>query len=169
MNSLKIQAFIVIIIAVFFGFSSSAVFAETRIGILNIARLMQEAPQVKKARLELQVEFAARETEINDLQNELIKLEGQSSRTAEMNETEISDLEQLIITTHRNLTGVQEEFRADYDLERDLILVQLEQDIIEAATTFAERNQYDLILTENVVYSSEQIDITEAVLKVLSE
>ena len=49
------------------------------------------------------------------------------------------------------------------------VLKKLQIDVFEAVTAFAKEQDYDLILSQGVVYSSDRIDVTEGVLKKLSK
>jgi len=151
------------------GFYSAGVMAEMKIGFVDTARLMEAAPQVKAAQSKIESEFAPREKELVDLQREIRTLDDRLARDGTvMSESEKGKLEREILSKRRDLKRSQEEFRDDLNIRRNEVLATLQQDVFEAVTAFAKEQKYDLILSQGVVYSSEQIDITEGILKKLA-
>ena len=60
-----------------------------------------------------------------------------------------------------------EEFREDYNLRRNEELKVLQKVVREAINEVGKENNFDLILTESVIYASDRANITELVLKKL--
>jgi len=161
--------YLAVVFAVCTGFSTGA-YAETRIGFVDTAKLMEAAPQVKAAQSKIETEFAPREKELVDLQREFRDMDERLSRDgAVMSESERSKLERDILGKRRDLKRSQEEFRDDLNIRRNEVLAKLQRDVFEAVTAFAKEQGFDLILSQGVVYSSDRIDITDGVLKKLSE
>lgn len=149
---------------------SGTALAEIKIGFVDTAKLMESAPQVKAAQSKIEAEFTPREKELGALQREIQTLEDRLSREgAVMSETEHSKLEREILAKRRDLKRSQEEFRDDLNIRRNDVLKKLQIDVFEAVTAFAKEQDYDLILSQGVVYSSDRIDVTEGVLKKLSK
>jgi outer membrane protein len=147
---------------------SSSTLAETKIGFVDTAKLMEAAPQVKSAQAKIEAEFAPREKELVALQQQIRTLEDRMSRdTSVMSETESSKLERDVLAKRRDLKRSQEEFRDDLNIRRNEVLAKLQKDIYDVVVAFAKEQNFDLILTQGVVYSSDKIDITESVLKKL--
>jgi len=149
---------------------SGGVFAETKIGFVDTAKLMEAAPQVKAAQGKIESEFAPREKELVGLQREIQTLEERLTRDGTvMSESEKAKLERDILGKRRDLKRSQEEFRDDLNIRRNEVLATLQRDVFEAVNAFAKEEKYDLILGQGVVYSSDKIDITDGVLKKLSK
>lgn len=153
-----------------FSMQSGTVQAEVKIGFVDTAKLMESAPQVKAAQSKIESEFSPREKELGALQREIQTLEERLSRDgAVMSETEHSKLERDILAKRRDLKRSQEEFRDDLNIRRNEVLKKLQIDVFEAVTAFAKEQNYDLILSQGVVYSSDRIDVTDGVLNKLSK
>lgn len=153
-----------------FSMQPGTVQAEVKIGFVDTAKLMESAPQVKAAQSKIESEFSPREKELGVLQREIQTLEERLSRDgAVMSETEHSKLERDILAKRRDLKRSQEEFRDDLNIRRNEVLKKLQIDVFEAVTAFAKEQNYDLILSQGVVYSSDRIDVTDGVLNKLSK
>jgi outer membrane protein len=149
---------------------SVGVSAETKIGFVDTAKLMEAAPQVKAAQAKIESEFAPREKELVALQQEIRKLEDKMARdTSVMSESESSKLEREVLAKRRDLKRTQEEFRDDLNIRRNEVLSKLQKDIYDVVVAFAKEQNFDLILTQGVVYSSDKVDVTESVLKKLRQ
>jgi outer membrane protein len=143
--------------------------AEMKVGFVDTAKLMESAPQVKEAQSKIEAEFAPREKELVELQRKIRVQEDRLSRdSAVMSESENTKLERDILAMRRDLKRSQEEFRDDLNIRRNEVLAKLQREIFDAIVAFAKAQNYDLIMGQGVVYSSERVDITEAVLKQLT-
>ncbi len=143
--------------------------AEMKVGFVDTAKLMESAPQVKEAQSKIEAEFAPREKELVELQRKIRAQEDRLSRdSAVMSESENTKLERDILAMRRDLKRSQEEFRDDLNIRRNEVLAKLQREIFDAIVAFAKEQNYDLIMGQGVVYSSERVDITEAVLKQLT-
>jgi len=142
--------------------------AESKVGVVNTVQLMEEAPQAKAAQSNIETEFAPREQELVSLQNSIRKLEEKLSRDgAVMSEKESSKLERDILSKRRDLKRSQDEFRDDLNIRKNEVLSKLQRQMYEATVSLAKEKKYDVILGQGVVYSSENVDVTDMVLEKL--
>jgi outer membrane protein len=139
--------------------------AEFRIGVVNLPKVTEQAPQAEAAQKLLEREFAPRERELLALQKELQGLEEQLARDGDlMKEDEQRVLERDIRSRQRELVRLQREVREDYNIRRNEELRKLLKVISTTITDLAKSGSYDLVITEGAVYASEKVDMTEAVL-----
>lgn len=139
---------------------------EVRIGVVNTARLLDQAPQARRARAELEQEFAPRDRELVETQRVLRRMEDTLAREGNtMNETERRNLEREIVAQKREIRRATDEFREDFNIRRNEELARLQRRIYETVVEVANQEGYDLILEAGVVFASEQVDITEKVLQ----
>ena len=142
--------------------------AELKIGFVDTVKLMEGAPQAKSAQSRIEAEFAPREKELVALQREIKKMEDDLSRdSAVMSESEKAKIERDVLSKRRDLKRSQEEFRDDLNIRRNEVLAKLQKDMYQAVVELAKEQQFDLILSQGVVYTSDRVDITESVLKKL--
>ena len=148
----------------------SAYAKDTRIGVVNTARLLKESPQADMARKKLETEFAPRDIKIVTMQNHLKKLEDDLARnTLVMSEPERQKLERDILSEKRDIKRAQEEFTEDFNIRRNDELARLQKLVYETITTVAKEKSFDIILGESVLYASDGVDITEQVLERLKQ
>jgi len=139
--------------------------ADTKVGVVNTVRLMEEAPQAKAAQSKIETEFAPREQELVTLQKSIRKLEDRLSRDgAVMSEKESGKLEREILSKRRDLKRTQDEFRDDLNIRKNEVLSTLQRQMYESTVALAKEKKFDIILGQGVVYSSDSVDVTNMVL-----
>lgn len=144
--------------------------AEMKIGYVNAARLLEEAPQAEAATQRLKKEFAPREESVVALKKELSQLEEQARRNADvMSEADRVKLERDIRDKQRELRRIQDEFREDLNLRRNDEIGKLQQLIKEIIESVAKQEQYDLVLYEGIAFASNKIDLTDKILERLRQ
>jgi len=160
---------LIVSLAVIMALTSASVSAETKIGFVDTAKLIESAPQAKAAQSNIEAEFAPREKELVALQKEIQKMEDRLTRDGSvMSDTERTKLERKILGKRRDLKRGREEFRDDLNIRRNEVLVKIQKDMYEAVLELAKEKNFDLIFTQGVVYASDKVDVTESVLKKLS-
>ncbi len=161
---------VTIFLAGMLAISSAAVLAETKIGFVDTVKLLESAPQAKSAQSKIESEFAPREKELVAMQREIKKLEDDLSRDgAVMSESERTKQERNVLSKRRDLKRSQDEFRDDLNIRRNEVLAKLQKDMFQAVVSLAKEQNFDLILSQGVVYSSDKVDITDSVLKKLQK
>ncbi len=139
--------------------------AELKIGVVNAPKVLEQAPQAEAARVRLEQEFSPRDKAMQASQKELKELEERLGRDgAIMSETERRKLERDIISRKRDLQREREEFTEDLNIRRNEAFEKLRQRVFEVIVNLAETEKYDLILSDGVVFASDNVDITETVI-----
>lgn len=140
--------------------------ADTRIGFVNAGRVTSEAPQAEAARANLEEEFGPRDRAISEEQQALRELEDRLNRdSAVMSEEEQQALQRELVARQRELRRAEEEFREDFNMRRNEELGRLQRRIVETINELAEAEEFDLIVSEGVIYASDRVDITDRVLE----
>lgn len=158
-------------IALFLGLllTASTSFADLKIGFVNIPLVLEKAPQAEKAKKRLEQKFSPRDKQLVAQQKEIQTLEEKMTRDAAvMGENERADLERDILSKKRDAKRSQQEFSEDFNASRNEELGKLQRRIVEAIRAIAKDQNFDLLLTDGVIYASEQIDITNQVQQKLS-
>ena len=151
---------------ILFGLISTVHAADTRIGIVNTAKLLKEAPQAESARKKLESEFAPRDAKIVEMQKSIKKLEEKLAKDAAiMSEAARKKKEREIVAKKRDVKRTREEFTEDFNFRRNEELGKLQKLVYETILTLAKEHNYDIILNESVIYASKQVDITANVLE----
>lgn len=148
---------------------AQSVVAETRIGFVNSDRVMREASPAVRAQQKLEKEFEKRDQEMQRMAKDLQSLQEDLERnSATMAEADRRNKERAFNDLNRDFQRKQREFREDLNQRRNEELASVLDKANRAVKTIAEAEKYDIILQE-AVYASPRIDITDKVVKALSE
>lgn len=159
-------------IALFLGLllTANVSFADLKIGFVNIPAVLEKAPQAEKAKKRLEQEFSPRDKQLVAQQKEIQNLEEKMARDSSvMGESERRNLEKDILNKKRDAKRAQQEFSEDFNLRRNDELGKLQRRIVEVIREIAKEQNFDLLLTDGVIYASEQIDVTSQVQEKLSK
>jgi outer membrane protein len=148
------------------GFASGVANAQTKIGYVNLARILEGTPAFQAAQKKLEDEFGPRQRELQAMQQRLLGQQETFQRDAPvMGEAERLDLERQIRDGQRDLQRTNNELVEDLNVRQQEELGKLQREAIEMARSYARDQKYDLVFAEGVLYASTAVDITEAVLK----
>jgi len=143
--------------------------AESRIGFVNSDRLMREAAPALRAQERLEKEFAKRDQELQRMAKDLKGLQEELERNgATMAESERRGKERALTDLNRDFQRKQREFREDLNQRRNEELASVLDKANRTVKQIAEAEKYDIIFQE-AVYASPSIDITDKVIKALSD
>jgi outer membrane protein len=158
----------VLLTAAALGAPLSAAQAQTKIAVVNIPRLLEEAPQAKTSMQALQDEFAPRQRELVEQQKSLKAKEEKLQRDgAVMAENERRNAEKDLRDGQRELARKQNEYVEDLNLRRNEELGKLQRSLLQEVQAFAKTSNYDLVVGDGVLYVNESLDITPQVLSAL--
>jgi outer membrane protein len=158
-------------IALFLGlmFVANVSYADLKIGFVNIPAVLEKAPQAEKAKKRLEQKFSPRDKQLVAQGKEIQSLEEKMTKEASvMSDSEKAKLENDIQNKKRDAKRSQQEFSEDFNASRNEELGKLQRRIVEAVRAIAKDEDYDLLLTDGVIYSKPEFDITAQVQKKLS-
>ena len=174
MARLSIPAFLLAPLAMSVAFGAMlvapAASAQTqlKIGVVNVPRLLEEAPQAKSAMQALQDEFSPRQREMAAQQKDLKSKEEKLQRDgAVMAENERRNAEKELREGQRDLARKQNEYVEDLNVRRNEELGKLQRSLLQEVQTYARSSGYDLVVGDGVLFVNEQLDITPQVLSAL--
>ena len=143
--------------------------AEVKVGFVNSDRVMKEAPPAKKAQQKLEKEFEKRDQELQRLAKQLQGMqEALEKNGMTMAEGERRNKEREFNELNRDFQRKQREFREDLNQRRNEELAGVLERTNKTIRQIAEAEKYDIIFQE-AVYASPRIDITDKVIKALTE
>ena len=140
-----------------------------KIGFVNTARVLKEAPQARKVEERLKAEFGPREAQLKEKRGEILTLEEQIKSDSGLDSTARRKLEREIRLKVSQLKFLEQEFREDQNLRRNEEIRELQQVISNVLKRQGDSGKFDLILTEGVSYVSDQIDITSQTIEMLKQ
>ena len=149
-------------------FTAPAALAEAKIGVLDFGRLMDESPQGKALIESLRSEAATKQRE---LQGQAASLQTKRDKLvkdrATMTADQISRAEKELRDGERDLARRQSEVNDDFNARRNEEMTKLQRSLSEEARNYAKSQNYDLVVTDGVIYATPALDITPGVLQSL--
>ncbi len=136
---------------------------EMKIGFVDIPFLIDEAPQAQAASIRLEREFAPRQELIKEQKAELEilreELEDDSldSAARAFREREYRKIE-------RRMKRDEQEFREELNIQKNQEFKKVRVDVLDAIATFAKRHNYDMIISDGVLFANKTVDVTDKVL-----
>jgi len=150
------------------GISQAAV-AETKIGFVNSDRVMREAAPAVRAQQRLEKEFEKRDEELQRMAKDLKAMQENLERDgATMTESDRRNKERAVNDINRDFQRKQREFREDLNQRRNEELASVLDKANRSVKDIAEKENYDIIFQE-AVFANPRIDITDKVIKALSD
>ena len=143
--------------------------AEIKIGFVDVERIRRESAPAERASKQLEKEFAPRAQELQRREAQIKTLQSQLEKDAvTMSETERRSKEQELARMSVDFQRMQREYREDLNIRRNQELASLFERADRVIKQIADAEKFDLILQE-AVFRSPRIDITDRVLKALTE
>lgn len=138
---------------------------DTRIAVVNIPQVLEQAPQAEEVRNTLQSEFAPRNAKLVAEQKKVKELEEKLALDgAVMSDEERRKLERDILGQKRDINRTRDELNEDFNIRRSDELANMQHEITLSIVSLAKEKGYDLILENGVIYASERVDITKEVI-----
>ena len=149
--------------------SGASAQSNLKIGVINVAALIEQSPQAASVQKKLQDEFGPRQRDLVAMQASLrTQVETFQRDSPVMGEAERVNLERQIRDAQREYQRTETELREDLDLRQNEEIGQLQRAVLLKAQEYARAEKYDLVLTDsNVIFGSTAVDITAAVLAML--
>jgi outer membrane protein len=149
--------------------SLPALAQEMKIGFVNMDRVMRESGPAVKATKKLENEFAVREADLKKLAEQVRVRQAELDKGGlTMAEAERRNKERELLKEQQDLSRLQREFREDLNNRRNEELAGIQERVYNTIQQIAVGEKYDTILQE-AVYISPKLDITDKVLKALSD
>jgi outer membrane protein len=149
------------------GLPAGAVHAQARIGVVNVPRLLQEAPQRQAVSQALENEFAGRLRDLENQQRDLrVREEKLQREGAAMGEAERRAAEKALRDGQRELARKRNEYTEDLNIRRTEALSQLQRTVLQEVQNYAKSAGLDVVVAD-ALYASPAVDITSQVLSAL--
>jgi outer membrane protein len=150
--------------------ASLTVYADLKVGFVQVDKILQEAPQTIESNKKLEKEFSSRTDKLKADVKSLKERESSFSKDAlTMKESERDTKEKSLSQLRVDVQRKERELREDINIRRNEELGGLQEQINKAVTSVAKAEGFDLVLYNGVAYASEKIDITDKILKSLGK
>jgi outer membrane protein len=143
--------------------------ADTKIGVVNFQKLLEDAPQTKTAMQALENEFAPRRRELLTMQNDLKARDEKLQREgAVMAEADRAKAEKSLRDEQREFSRKAGEFQDDASARRNEELGKVQRYLVGEVQGYASTQGFDLVVAgDTLLYAKGQLDITPNVLAVV--
>ena len=149
-------------------FSSITFSADLKVGIVDVNKILKEAPQTLSANKKLEKEFGSRteklKAKIQSLQSDEKKYQ---KEVLTLSDDQKDKSEKSLQQRRIEIQRLERELREDMDLRRREEIGDLQGKINETIDKIAADEKYDLILYNGIAFASENVDITNRILKAL--
>ena len=150
----------------FVAFATASTAAGVKLGVVNVALLLEQAPQAKSATSALEKEFSPQQTELKSLAVKLEKQQADYQKdNAVMSDAQKVAKEREITMLTREIQRRRNDVQELLNLRRNEELAKLQSVVNEAIKAIGKKQNFDLILYEGIAYTNEKIDITADVLE----
>ncbi len=139
--------------------------ALSRIGFVDIPYLIDRAPQALEAEQRLETEFAPRQAELEEQRAELAILAARlADSTLELEESELAHLDRETRGLERRIKRSEQDFREELNIQKNNEFKKVRILVLEAIAEFGRQHDYDLIISDGVLFANKRIDVTERIL-----
>ena len=143
--------------------------ADTKVGFVNIERLLRDSVPATRASKKLEKEISARELDIQKQLKQFKELQALLEKdNVTMSEADRRNKERDLANLNRDLQRAQREAREDYNNRQNEERVIFQERVNKVIHDMAEREKFDVILFD-AIYVSPRIDITDKVLRHLAD
>jgi outer membrane protein len=140
-----------------------------KIGVLNVDRVLQQAPDAKAAHDRIEQAFKARDADIARKEQEARAASAQlENDRATLSTDERTSRERAIEARTREVQRLREQFAEDLRARQFEELDKLKERLDKVLSRYAKDHQFDLIL-QDAAYVGRSVDITDDVIKALEQ
>lgn len=144
--------------------------APDKIGVVDLDRLVRESPQAQKAKQNMAERFAQRKNALESASESLqTKIDRLKNHSEQMSDDQRNGLESAIREDKHQLQLRQSQYNDDVSDAEQKELDAMRAELRKVIDDYAEKNGYDLILGDSVLYASESVNITDSILQRLQQ
>ena len=146
---------------------ASPAFAQGKIGVVQIERIVRESAPAVRSQKKLEAEFAKREQDLGKGADQLKRMQDELEKDGvTMPEVQRRNRERELNELNRDFQRKQREYREDVNQRRNEELAQVIDQANRVIRQIAEQEKYDIIFQE-AAYANPRIDITDRVIKAM--
>ena len=146
---------------------AGAAFAQGKIGVVQIERIVRDSAPALRAQKKLEAEFSRRESELAKVADQLKRMQDDLEKDGvTMPEAQRRNKERDFNDLTRDFQKKQRDYREDVNQRRNEELSQVIEQANRIIRQIAEQEKYDIIFQE-AAYANPRIDITDKVIKAL--
>ncbi len=151
-------------------FFSAYSYSANKIGFVDMDKLLDSSPQISNARALITSEFESQYTDIEQKETDLERLENRITKDgAMMSLADLKPLQERARILDRQIRRAKEDLKDAISIRKNQILSKIQDDLNKTVEQYAKDNGYDAILINAILYVSDEMNITDEILKILKE
>ena len=156
-----------VLVAFLLAMSSNAFSDGTKIGVVDLQKIMQTSTQMKGIQEKLEKEFKPRRDKLVAMEEGLKKdMEKFKRDTAIMSQTQRKDLEKQIVATQQQFEREGQQYQQELSTAHNEAMEEFYNKIRAAIAKVAESDKYEVVLQKDAApFSVEKLDVTAKVMQ----
>jgi len=151
------------------GIGSVSAQGAASIGFVDIPYLIQEAPQAVEAERRLEAAFAPRQAELAEERERLEAISAELIDTdSGLSEADKLQLDREVRALERRIKRSEQDFREELNIQKNNEFKFVRERVLDAIARFGREEDFDLIVSDGVLYANKRIDVTERILQALT-
>ncbi|WP_027468079.1 OmpH family outer membrane protein [Deefgea rivuli] len=147
--------------------TSVSVFADTKVAVVDIQRILREAAPAVRATKKLEKEFEPKRIELQRFSAQGKALQQLLDKNTLL-EADRRVKERELVKLNQDFQRMQREINEDLNTRRNEEMAGLQERVNLAIRTVAEADKLDVVI-QDAVYRTSKVDVTEKVLKLLAD
>jgi len=157
-----------VLIALIFTMSSVSAFADgTKIGVVDLQKIMQTSTQMKVIQEKLEKEFKPRRDKLMAMEEGLKQdMEKFKRDSAVLSQTQRKDLEKKIVNTQQQFEREGQQYQQELSTAHNEAMEEFYNKIRASIAKVAENDKYDIVLQKDAApFSADKLDVTAKVMQ----
>lgn len=145
--------------------------ADLKVGVIDLRKILSDAPQVTAMRTKLQTQFDPANKELIALQKTLQDdADNYNKNSAVMKDADKKSLQGKIMTEQKQLRDKQADFQKKLLAAEDQAMQGISKQVQDAVDGIAKSKKFDLVLAKGAVaYNDPSFEVTTEVLDILKK
>jgi len=139
---------------------------DLKIGYVSVEKLLTQAPQVEAVNAAMIDRFGGKKEELQAMEKEIQTMQENYKRNElVMTEDKLNELKGKLIGKVQTFKQMEATLSQEVATMRSQELAVLQKSVRDIINDIAKKENYDLILSEGVVFAADKLDITDTVLE----
>lgn len=158
-----------VFLALLFTLSSASALAETKIGVVDLQKIMQSSSEIKDIQANLEKEFKPRRDKLVAEEEKLKKeMENFKRDSAVLSQAKRKDLEKKIVESQQKFEQAGQQYQQELSTAHNEAMEKFYNKVRAAIAAVAKNDKYSIVLQKDAApFSADNLDISEKVLKKL--
>ena len=146
--------------------SNAMAASDLKIGFVSVEKLLTQAPQVEAVNAAMIERFGGKKQELQDLEKEIKTMDENYKRNElVMTEDKLNELKTKLIGKVQMFKQMEATLAQEVKVMRSQELAVLQKSVRDIIDEIAKKDNYDLVLSDGVLFASDKLDITNVVLE----